>query len=542
MISSMEDVFDYIIIGSGFGGSVSALRLSEKGYSVALIEQGKRFGPEDFAKTNWNLRKYLWLPSLGFYGIQKLSFFRQASILTGTGLGGGSLVYANTLFKPPAKFFNSGSWSRFGDWQKTLEPFYETAGFMMGRTLYDQQNQEDLLLRKVAKSMNRESSFQNVYVAVNLEKGTENTDPYFSGHGPKRNPCTSCAGCMVGCRENAKNTLDKNYLYFAEKFGAGILTETRAVKLEFQEGIYSLHTSSIYSLQKSSRVLKGKNIIISAGTLGTLKFLFRQKYKYKTLPLLSDSLGSNLLTNSETLTAVSGIREKMNNGVAISSVFHPDDDTHIEIVKYPDGSNLMKFFFTLAAGGAKNNFRRSLKLIGNMLRHPFRLFKTLFYPGWSGNTVIFLVMQTLDNAMKMRWKKGVLGGSLKIDNRGNKRVPAYIEIGQKVTESFAAETGGISQNIILEVVLDRPTTAHILGGCPMSDNAAEGVVNPKLEVHSYPGMYIIDGSIIQNNPGVNPSYSILAMAEYAMSMIPEVQGNKADTLKKLMEDKKQSVS
>jgi len=533
----MTEAYDYLIIGSGFGGSVSALRLAEKGYSVVLLEQGKKYKAEDYAKTNWRLGKYLWMPSLGLYGIQRLSFFRQASILTGIGLGGGSLVYANTLFKPPSKFFKTGNWARFNDWEKTLEPFYAEAGFMMGRTLYDKQNPEDLILRKIAKQMQREDTFQNVFVGVNLTDHEGEADPYFLGLGPLRKTCNGCAACMVGCRENAKNTLDKNYLYFAEKFGVKILTETKAVKLEKKDGVYFVDTNSTTKFRKRKSSYKARNVIVSAGVLGSLEFLFKQKYDYKTLPDISDQLGKNLLTNSETLTAVSGVNKKLNNGVAISSVFHPDEDTNIEIVKYPEGSNLMKLFFSLSAGGSSNNVNRSLKLFVNILTHPIKFFKTLFSPNWSNHAVIFLVMQTLDNAMIMRWKKGFFRNRLKIDNKGNNRVPAYIEIGQKVTEQFAKETGGISQNIILEVLLDRPTTAHILGGCLMSDNKESGVIKPSLEVHSYPGLYIIDGSVIQANPGVNPSYTILAMAEYSMSLIPSKKGNNTKSLKALLDEK-----
>jgi cholesterol oxidase len=534
----MTDIFDYIIIGSGFGGSVSALRLAEKGYSVLLLEKGRRYKPEDYAKTNWNLRKYLWMPWIGLFGIQKLTFYRQASILTGVGFGGGSLVYANTLFKPSAKFFNSGGWQKFGDWASILEPFYNTAGFMMGRTLYDKKNPEDLFLHKVAKNMGREDTFQNVFVGVNLSENDKETDPYFSGLGPKRKTCNGCAACMVGCRENAKNTLDKNYLFFAEQFGVKIETERQAIKLQKVNDHFLVYTKSSIKLKKKYINYNAKNVIISSGVLGTLKFLFEQKYKYKTLPDISDKLGHNLLTNSETLTAVSGIKIKTNNGVAISSVFHPDDDTNVEIVKYPDGSNLMKLFFTLATGAAGNNLFRSLKLIKTIFLHPLKFIKTSFSKDWSTNSVIFLVMQTLDNAMKMRWKKGLFGGRMKIDNRGNKRVPAYIEIGQKVTEKYATEVNGISQNIILEVMLDRPTTAHILGGCLMSENKEEGVINPKLELHSYPGLYVIDGSVIQTNPGVNPSFSILAIAEYAMSLIPSKKDNKIKSLKVLLDEQK----
>jgi cholesterol oxidase len=407
---------------------------------------------------------------------------------------------------------------------------------MMGRTLYNQQNPEDLLLRKVAKDMNREDTFQNVFVAVNLSDNKEETDPYFSGLGPKRKACTGCAACMVGCRENAKNTLDKNYLFFAEKFGVDIITETRAYKLKSENGIFTVFSASSTKLKIEKQIFKTNNVIFSGGVLGTLNFLFKQKYKYKTLPLISDTLGHNLLTNSETLTSVSGVKMKTNNGVAITSVFHPDDDTNVEIVKYPDGSNLMKLFFTLAADGAKNNFYRTIKLLKNIFLHPLNFAKSAFSLNWSSHSVIFLVMQTIENAMKMKWKKGVFGGHLKIDNHGNARVPAYIKIGQEVTELYAKEANGIPQNIILEVVLDRPTTAHILGGCPMSDNKNEGVINSRLEVHEYPGLYIIDGSVIQANPGVNPSFSILAMAEYAMGLIPSKTGSNNKSLKVLLDE------
>jgi cholesterol oxidase len=535
----MNETFDYLIIGSGFGGSVSAMRLAEKGYSVLMLEQGKRYEPGDYAKTNWNLKKYLWMPSLGFYGIQKLSFYRQASIMTGIGVGGGSLVYANTLFKPPSKFFKSGKWQEYGDWEKILEPFYNSAGFMMGRTLYDKQNPEDLILRKVAKSMGREDTFQNVFVGVNISEAEQESDPYFSGLGPNRKSCTGCAACMVGCRENAKNTLDKNYLFFAEKFGVKIISETHAYKLEKSNGIFNVYTRSTTKNINGKKTFRAKNVILSGGVLGTLKFLFEQKHKYKTLPLISKTLGHNLLTNSETLTAVSGVDKKLNNGVAISSVFHPDDDTHIEIVKYPDGSNLMKLFFSLSASGSQNNILRTLKLFKNTFFHPLKFSRAAFSFNWSSHAVIFLVMQTLENAMKMEWKKGFFGGRMKINNSGNKRVPAYIEIGQQVTEKYADESAGTSQNIILEVLLDRPTTAHILGGCIMSDKIETGVINPDLKVHGYPGLYVIDGSVIQTNPGVNPSYSILAMAEYAMSLIPSKEGNSNKLLKQLLDEHKQ---
>ncbi len=525
----MDKVFDYIVVGSGFGGSVASLRLSEKGYNVLTIEQGQRFEPEDYAKTNWRLKKYLWWPFMKMYGIQKLSFFKNASILSGVGVGGGSLVYANTLFYPKTEFFQNGPWAKLNDWKKELKPFYDEAGFMMGRVKLDRFNYEDEALRKVAAKMSKESSFENVYVGVNLTRDEKAGDPYFSGLGPDRNGCTDCAACMVGCRENAKNTLDKNYLWFAEKFGAEILSETKLERIEFNGSEYTVFTRGIKG-RRVKNSFTSKNLIIAGGTLGTLELLLKQKYKYKSLSKLSDKLGENLLTNSETLCAVSGAKQKLNNGVAISSVFHPDDNTHVEIVKYPDGSNALKWFFTLAAGGAKNSFYRTLKLIGNTLSHPGQFLKTVFNFKWSTNLVVFLVMQSLYNAMTMKWKKTLFGGGMKIVNSGKEKVPAYIKIGQEVMMKYAEEVDGIPQNIILEVMLNRPTTAHILGGCLMGESDKDSVVNINQQVHNYPGMYILDGSVIQTNPGVNPSYSILAMSEYAMSKIPS-KNNKVKTLR-----------
>jgi len=530
-------VYDYIVIGSGFGGSVATLRLAEKGYSVLLIEKGKRYSHKDFPKTNWNLRKYLWLPSLRFFGFQKLSFSRQASILSGVGVGGGSLVYANTLFHPPSEFFKHSSWKRFADWERELDPYYEAAGFMMGRCKYERLNPEDLFLKEVAEEMNRKDSFDNVHVGVYLDEEKEDNDPYFKGLGPLRKPCIECAGCMVGCRENSKNSLDKNYLFFAEKMGAEILAETKAVKIECHTNEYTVKTRSVTTfLRKKSRVFKSKGVIFSGGTLGTMELLLKQKYKYHTLPAMSDMLGSGVLTNSETLCAVSSIPQKMNNGLAITSVFNPDENTHIEVVKYPDGSNALKWFFWLSASGSHYNFIRFLKLILNSIKHPLKFFKLVFNMNWSTGLVIFLVMQHIENAMSMKWKKTFYGGKMFIDNAGRKKVPAYIEVGQKVMEAYAEKSGGIAQNIILEVMLNRPTTAHILGGCPMSEDIDSGVVDPGLRVHGYQNMYVVDGSVIQGNIGVNPSFTILAMAEYAMDKIPEKKGNVQVSLKKQLEE------
>ena len=534
-------IYDYIIIGSGFGGSVASLRLVEKGYKVLTIEQGRRFSSDDFPKSNWNLPKYLWWPAMRLFGFQRISFYSATSILSGAGVGGGSLVYANTLYTPPDDFFKNDCWSRFGNWKETLEPFYDRASFMLGKQKYARMNIEDKILREVSEDMKAQDTFDSVYVGVNLDGKEEESDPYFDGLGPMRKKCTECAGCMVGCRENAKNTLDKNYLWFAEKLGLEILSETRVEKIVHKDNLYHIETKNVKSLFWGKRkTFIAKGVVLAAGTLGTLEILLKQKYKYKTLPELSGKLGYSLRTNAETLCAVSGAKEKLNNGLAITSVFKPDPFTHVEIVKYPDKSNAMKWFFGLATNGASTSLGRTLKLILKTFSHPVLFLKVLFDFRWSSNLVIFLVMQTFDNAMRMIWKKTLFGGKIKIDNRGQKKVPAYIPIGQEVMLRYAQKLKAVPQNILLEVVFNRPTTAHILGGCPMSESGKDGVVDKYLKVHGYPDFFITDGSIIQGNIGVNPSLTITTMAEYAMNNIPNKKNHKltyiSEQLKMLEEE------
>jgi cholesterol oxidase len=335
---------------------------------------------------------------------------------------------------------------------------------------------------------------------------------------------------MVGCRENAKNSLDKNYLWFAEKMGLEILAETRAEKIDFKDNLYQIETRRVTSLFRKRKTFTARGIVVAGGTLGTLHLLLKQKYKYKTLTGLSDTLGHEVRTNSETLCAVSGASEKLNNGLAITSVFSPDALSHIEIVKYPDKSNAMKWFFGLAVNNARTPFGRTWKLIVKTLKNPLLFIKILFDNRWSANTVIFLVMQTVDNAMKIVWRNNFAGGKTVIDNSGQKRIPAYIQVGQDVMYQFAEKVKGTPQNILLEVIFNRPTTAHILGGCPMSASIESGVVDQNLRVHGYPDFYIMDGSVIQGNIGVNPSLTITSVAEYAMEAIPCKEGITPDKI------------
>ena len=514
----MDELQDYIVIGSGFGGSVSAMRLSMKGYSVLVLEKGKRYNSSDFPKTNWNLRKYLWMPRFGLYGFQRLDLFRHAFILSGAGVGGGSLVYANTLMKPPKQFFVNDQWKRFRDWESVLEPFYDEAHRMLGRVKLSKFYVEDETLRDVAKDMGREDSFDHVYVAVYYNEDEKAIDPYFNGEGPLRNPCVECAGCMVGCRENAKNTLDKNYLWFAEKHGAKVLPETQAFKITFENGIYSVYTRRLN--KKGVHVFRSKGLIVAGGVLGTMKLLLHQKHIYKTMTGLSDRLGECLRTNSETLCTASGANVKLNNGLAISSIFKPSDDTWIEIVKYPTGSNVMKGLVTLATGNANPYYLRSLKFMFNILGHPIKFIRMLFNMNWASNTVIFLVMQTADNAMRMTLKKGIFRKRLTLKNDGKAKVNAFIPLGQEVMNRYAKKVNAIPQNSTMELLFNVPSTAHILGGTPMGETISNGVIGSDFQVHGFPGMYIVDGSAIQGNLGVNPSFTITAQAEYAMSLIP----------------------
>jgi len=305
-----------------------------------------------------------------------------------------------------------------------------------------------------------------------------------------------------------------------------LIPETKAVKISFVDNLYQVETSRVTDLFKGrKKVFKARGIVVAAGALGTLELLLKQKHKYSTLSSLSNTLGFELRTNAETLCAVSGVDKKMNNGLAITSVFSPDKHTHVEVVKYPDNSNAMKWFFGLSVRGAENSLKRSWMLLVKTLTHPWKFLKTLFNFKWSTTGVIFLVMQSADNAMKMVWKNTIFGGKMKIDNHGQKRVPAFIPIGQEVMERYARKVAGVPQNILLEVFFDRPTTAHILGGCPMSENVDSGVIDKNLSVHGYPNFYVTDGSVIQGNIGVNPSLTITAMAEYCMSKIPPKDGS-----------------
>jgi cholesterol oxidase len=506
----MEENFDYIIIGSGFGGSVSAMRLAEKGYRVLVIEKGKRWASGDFPHSNWNLKKYLWLPALRLFGFQKLTFFREVFVISGVGVGGGSLVYANTHMMPKESFYSNKIWGGIKDWKSTLAPYFTIAKFMLGTTKFEKDYEEDRVLKEVARDMGHETSFKPVDgVGVYLGDRNKPVDPYFKGLGPMRTGCIECAGCMVGCRYNAKNTLDKNYLWFAENtYGAQIIAETLVTKIEHLNGEYLVHTQSSTSFFKSNvKTYRSKGLVVSGGVMGTMDLLLKQKYVEKTLPKLSDKLGDNILTNSEMLSGIAAADRKLNHGIAISRIFNADENTQIEICKFPDGSGAMMRLGVMAAGNGSAPVRLA-KMLGNMVIHPIRFLRTVFVKNPARNGVIFLIMQTLENSMQMRLKKGLFGSSLKMKNDSGEKVPSFIASGQDALYRYAGKVNGVPMNAF-----------------PMGKTIEEGVVNERFEVFGYPGMYILDGSIMPCNLGVNPSLTITALSEYAMAHIADKTGN-----------------
>lgn len=523
----MSEYYDYIIIGSGFGGSVSALRLTEKGYKVLVIESGKRFRPEDFAKTNWNLRKWLWAPGLFCYGIQKLHLLKDVLILAGTGVGGGSLVYANTLLIPPDPFFNDPKWKNLeNNWKSELLPFYEKAKKMLGVVTNPQMSTADKLLLDYAKDIGREKHFHPAEVGVFFgEPGKKVPDPFFNGDGPARTGCTKTGHCMVGCRDGGKNSLDKNYIYLAENKGLDILSEHKVTDVkELEDGSYVVGAKRVTGfLFKKTKKIRSNGIIFSAGALGTNELLLKCRERGH-LKNLSDTIGESSRTNSEVMTGFSAKRGSDFDieGVSITSGLHVNDNTHIEVVRYPKGSDVMSMMTTpLVDKGGK--IPRPVKLLGKMLRHPLIFLSTLIPFGWAKRSIVLLVMQTLDNEIKLVRKRrwwSVFKKVLTSEPLG-KKIPVYIQEANDAAREIAKKINGVPQSAFTEVLFNSPVSAHIIGGCIMGKDSKDGVTDKYHKVFNYKNMYILDGSVIPANLGVNPSLTISAMAERAMHFIPE---------------------
>lgn len=532
--------YDFIVIGSGFGGSVAAMRLSEKGYRILVLEKGKRWETEDFPKSNWNFQKFLWVPFLRWFGLMQMTFFRKLFVVTGVGVGGGSLIYGNVHMMPPDSFFEDPTWSHIKNWKTTLMPFYDKARYMLGSTRYEKEHFEDEILKQVARDMGVGHTYRHVdHIGVYL--GSSEGDPYFGGLGPLRKPCIECAGCMVGCRYHAKNSLDKNYLWFAEKyFGTKIIPEAKVYKIEKTiQGTYQIYSHSTTGWFSRRKVFSCKGVVVSAGVLGTLELLLRQKVYYKTLPDISSMLGRQVLTNCEMISGVSLLNRKLNHGVAISTLFNPDKNTFVELCKYPDGSGSL---FRMAGPAALNGNR--VQRIGSMFAHffkrPFDHIRLFFHKDIARHSVIMLIMQTLPNHLHLKFRKTLLGTGLRLVGEKNYKIPEYIQIGQQAMLNYAAQLKGIPQNALTEVIFGMATTAHILGGCKMSHDSETGVINERMQLHGYPEIYVLDGSVIQANPGVNPSLSITALSEYAMSLIEPHPDNTTRLLEVLIREKMQS--
>lgn len=515
--------FDVVVIGSGFGGSVTALRLSEKGYRVAVLEAGKRFAANDFPKTNWNFRKFFWFPRLGMRGIQRMTLLRNVLVLSGAGVGGGSLVYANTLYEPHDSFYEDAAWSAITDWKQELAPFYDQAKRMLGATPHPTTTPSDLVMKDVATHFGVEDTYQPTPVAVYFgEAGKEAADPFFGGAGPNHTGCVTCGGCMVGCRFDAKNTLDRNYLYLAEQAGTVIFPETRATTITRRPGGgYEIDTQRPGAwMRKHPRRYSADHVVFSAGALGTSRLLLDLRDS-GALPGLSKHVGRSVRTNSEALLGATAATTDVDysEGVAITSSIHPEPHTHIEPVRYPPGSNAMGLLATILVDGG-GRIPRQLRFLGQVGRHPIRFLRSLSVRRWSERTVILLVMQSLDNRLHLSLRKGWFGTRLRSEQDADTPNPTYIPIANEAARVAAKSIGGSPGSAVNEVLLDVPTTAHIIGGAPIGATAAEGAIDAYHRLFGYEGLHVADGSVLPANLGVNPSLTITAMAERAMAYWP----------------------
>lgn len=520
----MNDLqYDYIIIGSGFGGSVSALRLAEKGYKVLVVEKGKWYRAEDFARTNWSFAKWLWLPSLRWFGIMKITIFRHVGVISGTGVGGGSLVYANTLPTPKPAFFQSGSWASLADWQTELASFYPVALRMLGATPNPRLFDGELALQALAKDIGREKDFEPTRVAVYFgEAGQTVPDPFFEGKGPERTGCTYCGACMTGCRHNAKNTLDKNYLYLAQQLGAGILAEQEVVDVrpmgaaDGSEG-YAVTVRSATRFFKNRQTLRARGVIFAGGVLGTVKLLLR--LKRKSLPRLSGMVGREVRTNNESLIAVTQLDQSADwsQGIAIGAIVSTDEHSHLELCRYGAGSGAWRLSFLPFVEGA-NMLVRFVKMIGDVLMHPRTYWQYFRVRDWAKSSTVMLFMQTLDSTVtfsRTAW------GGLRTRIVGDEKPTAFIPRAIELARRFEKLIGGKAMAFGLTPLAGIPGTAHILGGCVMGEGPETGVIDRDNRVFGYQNMLVCDGSMISANPGVNPALSITAIAERAMSKIPD---------------------
>lgn len=517
--------YDVLVVGSGFGGSVTALRLVEKGYKVGILEAGRRYEDEDFAKTSWDLKRFLWAPKLGCYGIQRVHLLRDCLILAGAGVGGGSLNYANTLYKPSGPFFEDKQWAHITDWSSELGPFYDQATRMLGVVRNPHMTPADDVMKSVAEDMGVGDTFIQTPVGVFFgdEPGKKVEDPYFGGVGPERTGCIECGECMTGCRHGAKNTLMKNYLALAERAGADIIPMTTVAGVrELPDGTWDVETERTGAwVRKRRKSYTASQVVLAAGTWGTQNLLHKMKDE-GTLPKLSDRLGELTRTNSESIVGAAKLKVDPNmdltRGVAITSSFHPSSDTHIEPCRYGKGSNAMGLLQTLMTDGG-GRIPRWLKFLGMLILHPLDFLRVVNTRNWSERTIIALVMQNLDNSITTFTKRGLFGRKVTSKQGHGQPNPTWIPAGNEATRRIAKKIGGVAGGTWGEL-FNIPLTAHFLGGCAISSDAEHGVIDPYQRVHGYPSLFVVDGSSVSANLGVNPSLTISAQAERAASLWP----------------------
>ncbi len=515
----MDIDWDYVVVGSGFGGSVSALRLVEKGHRVLLLEKGRRLSASDFPETNWDLERWLWMPRLGWRGLFQMTFLRHVTALSGVGVGGGSLVYANTLPTPKDAFFTAASWGRLADWKRELAPHYDTVLKMLGATENPNLTYADEVVREVGRDLGRESAFERARVAVYFgEAGKTVPDPYFGGRGPERAGCRECGGCMIGCRYNAKNTLDKNYLYLAEKGGLRLEADSEVTFVAPIDGGYAVTAKQPHG----ATTFRTAHVVFAGGVLGTVPLLLRMKARADGLPALGDRVGAFVRTNSESLLGVVSTRgdRDMSAGIAIGSILHTDAHSHLEPVRYPAGSGFFRLLGVPQADGASAPARLG-RAASVMARRPLQFLRTLLVQDWARSTMILLYMRTVDGHLSMELTRGGrLTTRLAEGPAPTASMPEASDLARRVGEKI----GGFPQSMVTELVLGTPTTAHILGGACMGETAEDGVIDSANRVFGYPGLYVVDGAAISANPGVNPSLTIAALAERAMSFVPARAG------------------
>jgi cholesterol oxidase len=530
--------YDVLVVGSGFGGSVAVLRLAEKGYRVGVVEAGRRFDDpaggtpgerhRALPKTSWRARRYLWAPWLGLTGIQRIHLVRgtrdaRVLVLAGAGVGGGSLVYANTLYVPPPPFFADPQWSHVTDWHAELMPFYEQAQRMLGVTTNPTMTPADKAVQRVAERMGRAGTFRRTPVGVYFggEPGRETADPYFGGAGPRRATCVECGACMTGCRRGAKNMLTENYLYLAERAGARIIPMATVTALRPRAGGgYAVEVSRTGALTGRGRTVTAGQVVLAAGTYGTQRLLHRMKAT-GALPRLSARLGALTRTNSEAILAVERRRARGDDhsrGLAITSSFHPDDQTHIEPTRYGPGSNAMGLLATLLIDGGGRT-PRWVKFLGAAAAHPADLGMLVSKRRWSARTVIALVMQTRDNSITVRPRRGPFGWGMRSERGHGEPNPTWIPVAHRTVRMLAGELGGTPCGTWLDL-FNIPTTAHFIGGCAIGDSAQTGVIDGYQRVYGHDGLHIVDGSAVSANLGVNPALTITAQAERAMALWP----------------------